>query len=68
MCLASDVCPIKIPYQEPVPPGHEKYMREEVRDMLKEMYDVLYGMDNVVHIPIEYVQFSNIKIFDKTYL
>ena len=68
MCLASDVCAIRLPYHEPVPPGREKYMREEVRDMLKEMYDILYGIENVVHVPLQYVEFSNVKVFNKTYL
>ena len=68
MCVAPDVCAIKLPCHELVPPRREKYIREKVCDMLKEMYCALYGVENIVHVPLLYVEFTNIKVFNKTYL
>ena len=68
MCIASEVCAIKLSHHQPVPPGHEEYMREEVRNVLKEMYEAIYGVENVVHVPLQYVEFRDLKVFDKTFI
>lgn len=68
LCLVSDICSSKLPHHRPIPPGHEKYMREEVRDTLSEMYAAIYGFENVVHVPLQYTEFHDVQVFDKTYI
>ena len=42
-------------FQFPIPPGKEKYLKEEKRDILAEMYIAIYE------------EFRDLKVFEKTY-
>ena len=68
LCLPTGICSTKLRHHRLVPPGREKYMREEVCDMLSEMYAAIHGVENIVHIPLQYIEFHDIQIFDKTYI
>lgn len=37
-------------------------------DKLAEMYAAIYGEENLVHVPLRYEEFHEIKIFEKTYI
>ena len=67
-CLTTDICSTKLPHHRPLPPGREKYMREEVRDILSETYAALYGIEIVAHIPLQYIEFLDVQVFAKTYI
>ena len=68
LCLTTDICSTKLPHHRSLPPGWEKYMREEVRDILSETYATLYGIENVAHIPLQYIEFHDVQVFAKTYI
>lgn len=60
MCVLHDFL-----FTTPVLPGHEKCLPEEARDVLTEMYSVLYGLENVVHIPLRYKEFHSVEVFNE---
>lgn len=43
LCSASEICAVKLDFQQPVPPGLEKCFTEDYRDVLSEMYHAIYG-------------------------
>ena len=56
-------------FQFPIPPRKEKYLKEEKRDILAEMYIAIYGQENVAHVPLHYEEFRDLKVFEKkTYI
>ena len=61
------LCSTRLSCHLPLPPGHEKYMEEEVKYTLHEMYATLYGDDNVIHVPLRYEEFREVNIFRKTF-
>ena len=65
MCLPQEICAIKQSFQYLVPPGREKYMLDNQRQDLSLMYRVIY--ENVVHVPLRYTEFNQIKVFDRIY-
>ena len=65
MCLPQEICAIKQSFQYLVPPGCEKYMLDNQRQDLSLMYRVIY--ENVVHVPLRYTEFNQIKVFDRIY-
>ena len=50
LCSIRNICSTRLSCHLLLPPEHEKYMEEEVKDTLHEMYAKLYGDDNV-HFP-----------------
>ena len=57
MCLAQEMCTIQ---QHMIPPGREKYMMDHQRQDLTQMYHDIYGVENIVHIPLRYTEFHQI--------
>ena len=67
LCCPNYVCAARLPFHHPILPGHEKYLPEEARDVLTEMYSVLYGLENVVHVPLRYEEFHSVEVFNEMY-
>ena len=67
LCCPNNVCAARLPFHHPILPGHEKYLPEEARDVLTEMYSVLYGSENVVHVPLRYEEFRSVEVFNEMY-
>ena len=67
LCLPNKLCVMKQIFQFPIPPCKEKYLKEEKRDILAEMYIAIYSQENVAHVPLHYEEFRDLKVFEKTY-
>ena len=67
LCYPKHVCAARLPFHHPIPPGREKYLPEEARELLTEMYSVLYGLEKVVHVPLRYEQFHSVEVFNEMY-
>ena len=67
LCVPKSICATKLCFHHPVIPGREKYLTEEARDALAEMYSTIYGAQNVLHVPLYYEEFREVKLFQNTY-
>lgn len=67
LCSVQQVCAAKLDFQQLIPPGKEKLFSEDSRDLLREMYDAIYGKEKVLQVPLHYQEYREIKIFDRTY-
>ena len=67
MCLPKDTCALQLPFQHLVPPGRERFMMDFEREALVQMYSAIYDVENVQHVPLRYVQFRQIRIFEQLY-
>ena len=65
MCLPQEMCVIKQSFQYLVPPVRGKYMLDNQRHDLSLMYRAIY--ENVVHVPLRYTEFNQIKVFNCIY-
>ena len=68
LCYPKKICAIKLSFHHLVPPGREKYLSEEARGTLTGMYSEIYGVENVLHAPLQYQEFCEVKIFHDTYV
>ena len=67
MCLPSEVIAIKQSFQHIIPPGREKFMMNHQREDLTKMYQSIYGHQNVLHVPLRYTEFNQIKVLEQVY-
>lgn len=67
MCPVQQICAIKQSFHHVVAPGYEKYLMDIERQDLREMYCTLYGAENVIHVPLRYIQFHQIKVLEQVY-
>lgn len=65
-CLPPEVIAEKLPFHQPVTPGKEKFLTEQKRNLLAEMYSTIYGQ-GVTHIPLRYEEFREVKVFEEVY-
>lgn len=66
LCVPKSICATKFSFHHPVIPGREKYLTEEAREALAEMYSTIYGAQNV-HVPLYYEEFCEVKLCQNTY-
>ena len=66
-CSPSEISTIKHTFHYPFPPGKEKFMMEIDRELLKEMYNAIYGEDHIDHVPLRYTHYNQIRIFDQMF-
>ena len=67
MCQPKEICSLKLSLNKPVPPGREKFLTDVERIDLQEMYKVLYGDENVKHVPLRYTQLHQVRVFEQIY-
>ena len=66
-CSPSLLCALKTPHQVPLQPIREKYFTQTEQNHLKEMYEVLYGSEQVSYVPLQYNEFSKMKVLGEIY-
>ena len=67
LCQPKEICSLKLSLNKPVPPGREKFLTDVERNDLQEMYKILYGNENVKHVPLRYTQFHQVRVFEQIY-
>ena len=67
LCSPREMCALKLVNHQLIPPGRENLMPGLERTDLQQMYDVLYGVENVIMVPFKYIQFNQTRIFEQIY-
>ena len=65
--LPSAVCATKQPCHHIVPPLHERFFTEHLRDKLQGMFKRLYSPASVLHVPMRYEEISQVQVFGQVY-
>lgn len=62
-CVPQSIWPQKLSLHQLVNRGREKIMLECEKIDLQEMYSTVYGTENIHYVPLQYTQYSQIRVF-----
>ena len=66
ICVDHKTCALKLPFQQLIPPGQEKFIMEFEKEDVIQTYASLHSAGIVVRVPLRYTQYNRTELFEQT--